>query len=66
MSLLTNGRLPFLYLLNTGSPAGQHFEGLVNAIHAPYVPYLLQYGQLEKEYLLQELSCNQMVCSDFH
>ncbi|XP_038050090.1 conserved oligomeric Golgi complex subunit 7-like isoform X2 [Patiria miniata] len=45
---------------SAGSPSGRHFEDLVNAIHAPYVPYLLQYGRLEKEYLLQELSCTQM------
>ena len=44
-----------------GSISGQHFQDLVNAIHAPYVPYLLQYGRLEKEYLLQEVSCTQMV-----
>ncbi|XP_072035028.1 conserved oligomeric Golgi complex subunit 7-like [Amphiura filiformis] len=43
-----------------GSTPGTYIEDLVNAIHAPYVPYLLQYGKLEEEYLLQELGAISM------
>ncbi|XP_071798393.1 conserved oligomeric Golgi complex subunit 7-like [Asterias amurensis] len=47
-------------LETAGSISGSHFYDLVNAIHAPYVPYLLQYGRLEREFMLQEVSCTQM------
>ena len=49
-----------------GSTSGIYIEELVNAIHAPYVPYLLQYGRLEEEYLLQELDTIQMVSLKLH
>ncbi|XP_072180039.1 conserved oligomeric Golgi complex subunit 7-like [Diadema setosum] len=40
----------------TDQVVGRHFEDLVQAIHAPYMPYLLQYGRYEEEHLLQELA----------
>ncbi|XP_041482343.1 conserved oligomeric Golgi complex subunit 7-like isoform X2 [Lytechinus variegatus] len=43
---------------------GSHFEDLVHAIHAPYIPYLIRYSFYEEEHLIQELSTVNMARHD--
>ncbi|XP_030837480.1 conserved oligomeric Golgi complex subunit 7 [Strongylocentrotus purpuratus] len=48
----------------TDTLVGSHFEDLVHAIHAPYIPYLIRYGFYEEEHLVQELSTINMERQD--